>query len=120
MKNEKLYEVKVTQVTCGYYYMHGGNEEEAVKNMRNEMERPEWTGPEEFVSEKVEVVGYKMINGTDLEQFYLGETDTTIIWEYTYEDGELIKEQIIGYYHGEPNSENLERYAYKGVIGRMG
>lgn len=119
MKTKKQFEIKVTQVTCGFYYMDGNTEEEAIANMEKEMERPDWTGPEEFVQEKVEVVGYKMIDGTDLEQFYMSEIDTTIIWEYTYENGKLIKEQIVGYYHGEPTKENMKQYAYHGVIGRM-
>lgn len=117
----KEYAIKAKETTSGIFYIRANSEEEALSKFaeltvdggyRDMMEEVE-----EFTTEIVE---YTMIDGAELEQFYLSETDTTIIWEYTYEDGELIKEQIVGYYHGKPTEENMKQYAYHGVIGRLG
>lgn len=41
---------------------------------------------------------------------YALDTDTTFIMEDSYRDGELKETRIMGFYYGEPNDEDTERY----------
>ena len=50
-------------------------------------------------------------------QTYTSENDATIIWEWTYKGDDLIRERIVGYYHGEPDVDSMKEYAFRGVEG---
>jgi len=52
-------------------------------------------------------------------QTYTVGNDSTIIWEWTYKGNALIRERIIGYYHGVPNDNDLREFAYGGVDGLL-
>lgn len=52
-----------------------------------------------------------------VRQTYLAEMDATIIWEFIYKGEEMIRERIVGYYHGEPTKEDMKNYAFRGVEG---
>ena len=52
----------------------------------------------------------------EIETGYVPELDMTIITQDTYEGGHLVKEEIIGFYHGEPNDEDTKTYSHKGVV----
>ena len=52
-------------------------------------------------------------------QTYTVGNDSTIIWEWAYKGNALIRERIIGYYHGEPNDDDLREFAYGGVDGLL-
>lgn len=54
--------------------------------------------------------------GTIFATGYAQEIDTTFIMKYTKnENGEICHEEVVGYYHGEPEEELTEYYKDKGV-----
>lgn len=117
---KKEYTLKATETTSGIFYIRAASKEEAVEKFLDETDDGGYRDMMETVeSFTVDIVDEEIIDGTEIKAFYLRETDTTIIWEYTYENGATVREQIIGYYHGTPDEENTERYAYLGVIGKV-
>lgn len=115
---KKEYTLKVTETTSGIFYIRAASKEKAVEKFLDETDDGGYRDMMETVENfTVDIVGEEIIDGTEIEAFYLGETDTTIIWEYFYERGVMVREQIIGYYHGTPDEENTKEYAYHGVIG---
>ena len=64
-------------------------------------------------------ISYKQIlNGTKTEVEYARELDRTFIFRYTYRDGELVEEQLLGFYCGEPNEEATKIYSNGSTIIR--
>ena len=51
-----------------------------------------------------------MIMENNIYTTYALDTDTTFIMEDSYRDGELKETRIMGFYYGEPNDEDTERY----------
>lgn len=52
-----------------------------------------------------------------VDQTYTAGNDATIIWEWIYKGEDLIRERIVGYYHGKPNKEDMKECAFRGVEG---
>lgn len=54
-----------------------------------------------------------------VEENYCGSTDITFLMEYIYdEEDDLRRMTCIGFYSGEPNQDNTEFFAYRGVVAR--
>ena len=73
----------------------------------------------EMKVERGDVVTIKVKNDDEV-QFKIGHTytmcnDATIIWEWIYKGDELIRERIVGYYHGKPDKNETKKYAFRGV-----
>ncbi len=48
---------------------------------------------------------------TEIETTYAPDTDITFIMEATYNGGELVKYECVGWYSGEPNEEDTAFYS---------
>ena len=106
------YTIVARETVSGTFYIRAGSEEEALAKFEELTLDGGYRDMMDDVDDfHADIVSHTVINGTELEQGYIPEMDVTIIWEYTYQNGELIKEQIVGYYHGEPNNYNLKQYA---------
>lgn len=46
-----------------------------------------------------------------IEEHYCNETDHTFIMKATYEGEDLVAEQVIGFYWGEPDADATAEYA---------
>ena len=111
----KEYLVKHTETLANFIKVEANNDNEANKKAYEEANKDNYPGCDIFVEEKFEVVSCKNIDGKQLEQGYIPEFDATVIIEFTYKDGNLIGEQIVGYYHGDSYDDGIKDYAYKGV-----
>ena len=49
-------------------------------------------------------------NDTITTTTYDQHNDTTFIWDQTYYHGELKNEELIGFYRGEPNDDDTQKY----------
>jgi len=54
------------------------------------------------------------------EAAYIPEMDRTVIFKYTFADGDLISEEISGWYAGEPDEALNDEYKESGVIAQFG
>ena len=111
----KEYTVKHTETLCNFIRVKAKSEEEAFEKAREIVNSIGYEGCENFEEEKFDIESSKIIDGKKLEQGYIPEFDATVIIEFTYKDGNLIGEQIVGYYHGEPYGDGIKDYAYKGT-----
>ena len=116
----KEYVIKTTETTSGKFYIRANSEEEAMekfaKNMVDGGYRDMMDEVENF---SAEIVEHTVIDGTELETLYSPEGDVTFIMEYTYKNGDLVAERVVGYYHGKPNDEDTEIYKNKGTVSIM-
>ena len=46
-----------------------------------------------------------------LDISYIPNEDITIVWQFMYIGNRVAQRTIVGWYHGEPNSEDTKRYA---------
>ena len=102
--------------------VEASSDDEAKAKARQIAEDPEYTDDSVFDQEIYEIISKKEIAPVitiKLDQTYLGENDATIIWEYTYKGEEMIRERIVGYYHGEPTIEDMKIFAFRGVEGTL-
>lgn len=53
------------------------------------------------------------------EQDYCEHLDITIIKENIYQDGDIIKQKISGFYYGEPSIESLLKFKDKNFIDNL-
>ena len=112
----KEYTILAKETTSGIFYIRGNSKEEAL-NKFDEMlldggYRDMMETVEDFTSE---VVSYQVVDGTEIEPVYSPEADITFLMKYTYRNGEVIAEEVIGFYHGEPNDKDTEEYSAKGT-----
>lgn len=56
---------------------------------------------------------------TELYTVYSPEGDMTFIMEDTYENGDLVSVEVVGFYLGKPNEEHTCKY-YDKVLSLMG
>ena len=113
---KKRYLVKHKEVLFNLIEIDEANsDEDALRKAREESESDSYKGCNNFEEEEFTIVSSKVIYGTELKQEYVNRIDATIIIEYTYKGGDLVGEQIVGYYHGEPYPEGIKDYAYKGT-----
>ena len=113
---KKKYLVKHRETSFNYIEVDdASSDEEAIKKASEIAYSDKYEGCDKFEEEEFIVVSSKIIDGTELKQEYIERIDATVIIEYTYKDENLIGEQIIGYYHGEPYKDGIKEYAYKGV-----
>lgn len=117
----KEYKVKVIVSYSDTITVRANNDEEAKNKAREVVAAEDYDSDylENFEAETYEIVSSKEIDEIKikLEQTYLFTNDATIIWEYTYKGEEIVRERIVGYYHGEPTVENMKKYAFRGVEG---
>ncbi len=122
--NIKKYKVKVTVGYSDVIEVEAKTDDEAKEKTREIVGSDDYDSYylENFEFDKYEIVSSEPIDEIriELEQGYFSIYDTTIIWEYTYKGDEMIKETIVGYYHGEPTKEDLKKFAYRGVSGVIG
>ena len=110
------YTIKAKETTSGIFYVRANSEEEAMKKFAElTMDGGYRDMMEDVESFTTEIISHTVINGKELEQGYIKEMDSTVIVEYTYQNAELVGEQIVGYYHGEPYEDGIKEYAYKGT-----
>lgn len=111
----KEFKIKYCQTCSDVFKVKAMTEDEAIDMVREMVNTPEYYGPENFETENYEVIEHKILTGTKFEQGYIPEMDSTVIIKYQYENGELIKETVVGYYHGEPYEGGIKDYAMRGV-----
>lgn len=116
----KEYNIKVITAYSDTLTVIANNDDEAKDKARDIVEAPDYESHDNtFEFETYEIVSVKETDAIriELEQSYIGRNDATIIWEYTYKGDNLIRERIVGYYHGEPTKEDMKKYAFRGVEG---
>lgn len=68
--------------------------------------------PDDFDSE-IERLAWlvrKELHTSKIEAGYIPEMDTTVIFRFEYDMGNLYSKEIVGWYQGEPNDEDTELY----------
>lgn len=53
---------------------------------------------------------------TWIEEAYSPSSDITFLVQYTQEGDTLVREEVVGFYHGEPEAQWTEYYKDKGVV----
>ncbi len=108
----KEYRFKITQVGFSVLTGFGDTEEEALEELRN---AHKGLTPHVIEATSYELLDCRILDGTETKAVYSPEADITIIMKYLYSNGELIAEEVIGFYHGEPNDKDTETYSTKGT-----
>ena len=111
------YTIVARETTIGTFYIRANTEEEALSKFKEMTVDGGYRDMMEDVeSFDAQIVDHTIIDGKEIETLYCPEGDMTFIMEYTYKRGEMIAEQVIGYYHGEPNENCTEKYKDKGTF----
>lgn len=113
---KKEYTIRYEETYYNVYEVAANSEEEAKKILLNRIHTGDESGPENCCGSNLQVLAVTNIDGREVEEVYAEEADTTFIMEYTYRDGELIAEQVIGFYHGYPNSEDTKTCSGMGTV----
>lgn len=109
----KEYRFKVTQIGFSVLTGFGNTKEEALEELKNTYKA---LTPHVMERTTYELLDYRVLDGTETETVYSAEADTTFIMNYTYRNGDLVAEEVIGFYHGKPNDEDTKTYATKGTV----
>lgn len=114
------YTIIARETISGTFYIRANSEEEALQKFNEMTEDGGYRDMMENVdSFTTEIVEHRVMDGTDIETGYISEMDMTVIIQYTYKAGVPIAEQIIGFYHGEPNDKDTKEYVGKGIAAIM-
>lgn len=113
----KEYTIFAKETTSGTFYIRANSPEEARQKFEEMMLDTNYRDMMEDVEEfSAEIVDSRVIDGTEIETGYIPEMDMTVIIQYTYRNGELITEQIVGFYHGKPDDEMTKEFSTKGTV----
>ncbi len=114
------YEIVAKETTSGTFYVRANSEEEALAKFEDMTIDGGYRDLMEDVEDfSVNVVAHRVLDGDEIETAYVPDMDMTVIVKYTYRNGAAVAEQIVGFYHGEPNDHDTEYYTGKGTVATM-
>ena len=113
----KEYTIVARETTSGTFYIRANSPEEAREKFYDEMmgDGSYEDNMVDVVDFSAEIVEHRVIDGTEIETGYIPEMDMTVILQYTYRNGDPVAEQIVGFYHGEPDAEMTKEFSTKGT-----
>ena len=114
------YTIVARETVSGTFYIRANSKAEAMEKFGKLTADGGYRDMMEDVDNfTTEVIEETILDGEDFETGYIPEMDMTVIVKYIYRNGSPVVEQIVGYYHGEPDDAMTEQYKNNGVVGIM-
>jgi hypothetical protein len=113
----KEFTITARETTIGNFYIRANTEEEAMQKFKEmTIDGGYRDMMEDVESFDAQITGCSIIDGKEINTYYCPEGDITFIMEFTYKHCEMIAEQVIGFYYGEPDEKTTQIFKDRGVF----